>query len=54
MEVRPGMSGVCSFGSEEEKSAQESATPNVVGSWNEEYIRALIYSVFEEMRENAV
>ncbi len=27
---------------------------NVVGSWNEEYIRALIYSVLEEVRESTV
>jgi hypothetical protein len=27
---------------------------NVVGSWNEEYIRALIYTVLEEIRESTV
>lgn len=27
---------------------------NVVGSWNEEYVRALIYSVLEEVRESTV
>lgn len=33
---------------------QLSEQPNVVGSWNEEYIRALIYTVLEEIRESTV
>jgi hypothetical protein len=31
-----------------------SETPQVSGSWNEEYLRALIYQVLEEMKESAV
>lgn len=27
-------------------------TPNIVGSWNEEYIRAMVYLVLEEIRES--
>jgi hypothetical protein len=26
--------------------------PNIVGSWNEEYIRAMVYLVLEEIRES--
>jgi hypothetical protein len=29
-------------------------TPKVIGSWNEEYVRALIYTVLEEIRESTV
>lgn len=31
-----------------------SQAPNVVGSWNEEYLRAMIYQIMEEMRESTV
>jgi hypothetical protein len=31
-----------------------SESANVVGSWNEEYVRALIYTVLEEIRETTV
>jgi hypothetical protein len=28
--------------------------PNTIGNWQEEYIRAMIYSVLEEVRESSV
>lgn len=28
--------------------------PKIIGSWSEEYIRALIYTVLEEIRESTV
>lgn len=28
--------------------------PNVLGNWNEEYLRAMIYQVMEEIRESEV
>ena len=31
-----------------------SESANVVGNWNEEYLRAMIYQILEEMRESAV
>lgn len=34
--------------------AQASQTPNTVGSFNEEYIRALIYQVLEEIKDATV
>ena len=35
-------------------SAHDEDLPNLVGSWQEEYLRALIYTVLEEIREQAV
>lgn len=34
--------------------AQGSEAPVLSGSWNEEYLRAMIYQVLEEMKESAV
>lgn len=34
--------------------APQTQQPNIVGSWNEEYLRALIYTVLEEIREGTV
>jgi hypothetical protein len=31
-----------------------SETPNTIGSWQEEYLRALVYTVLEEIRESEV
>ena len=49
MQVWVGASGA---GSVEE--LQEEEVPNMVGTWNEEYLRAMIYSVLEEIRETEV
>lgn len=48
--------GVEGSGQFEDAAAQSSGseTPNVVGSWNEEYLRAMIYQVMEEIRESEV
>lgn len=32
----------------------ESDVPNIMGSWNEEYLRAMIYTILEEIRESTV
>lgn len=37
-----------------DNSPEASEQANIVGSWNEEYIRALIYTVLEEIRESTV
>lgn len=37
-----------------EAAVAENETPQVNGSWNEEYIRALIYQVMEEINEAKV
>jgi hypothetical protein len=36
------------------EAATRSESPNTVGSWQEEYLRALIYTVLEEVRESSV
>lgn len=45
--IEPGMTGVGTF-----EAPAPVETPNVVGSWNEEYLRALIYQILEEIRES--
>lgn len=48
-DVQVGMSG-----SIEAQAEVQTETPNTVGSWNEEYLRAMIYQVLEEIRESEV
>jgi hypothetical protein len=47
-----GQEGVGTIASSENQAPTE--TPNVAGSWSDEYIRAMIYQVMEEMREAEV
>jgi len=47
-EVQAGMSGSGVVLPPEEPPSE---TPKVNGSWNEEYLRAMIYQVMEEIRE---
>lgn len=51
-DLKEGVEGSGEFASAGEGSASES--PNVAGSWNEEYLRAMIYQVMEEIRESEV
>lgn len=46
--------GVEGSGQFEHEAAQPSDQPNVLGNWNEEYLRAMIYQVMEEIRESEV
>lgn len=48
-QIEAGAAGVGQFGAD-----VDSETPNLIGSWNEEYLRAMIYQVLEEMREAQV
>lgn len=43
-----------SFEAQESVATVSSEATNTVGSWQEEYIRALIYTVLEEIREQTV
>ena len=36
------------------EASSRSESPNTIGSWQEEYLRALIYTVLEEVRESSV
>ena len=48
-DVQPGMTGQ---GTHVETTIDEN--PNISGSWSEEYLRAMIYQVLEEVRETQV
>lgn len=51
--VSVGMSGTAVIEDSSDPS-DDSEPSNVVGSWNEEYLRAMIYQVMEEIRESEV
>lgn len=51
--VSVGMSGTV-VKTDETEGSGDSELSNVVGSWNEEYLRAMIYQVLEEIRESEV
>lgn len=50
-DVQVGHVGSGTFNVDQEMPSEQ---PNVAGSWNEEYLRAMIYQVMEEMRESEV
>lgn len=52
-ELLPVVVGASGTGSVE-IFAEADEQPNMVGAWNEEYLRAMIYSVLEEIREAEV
>jgi len=51
--VKIGQSGTNAWEPPKEEPAL-SETPNINGAWNEEYLRAMIYSVLEEIKESQV
>lgn len=51
--VEEGMEGTCSL-DHSLSEAGNTEVPNVMGSWQEEYLRALIYQILEEIREAQV
>jgi len=52
-DVQPGMHGDDVI-DDVDPAEPLSDNANVIGSWNEEYLRAIVYSVLEEMREASV
>lgn len=52
--VTAGATGTAPIIKEVAPAPTPSEAPVVVGNWNEEYLRALIYSVLEEVREQSV
>ncbi len=50
--IEAGVEGTGTFEPVDEEVASEAA--NMMGSWNEEYLRAMIYQVMEEIRESEV
>ncbi len=53
-DVQVGTTGVVMSLPDETFSSTSEDMPNLNGNWNEEYIRALIYQVMEEIREASV
>ncbi len=51
-DVQAGMHGTGTI--EQAPDVVATEQPNVVGSWQEEYLRALIYQILEEIRESQV
>jgi hypothetical protein len=50
LSVTPGMSGTGALAA----TMPTSEVPRVSGSWNEEYLRALIYTIMEEIQDQTV
>jgi hypothetical protein len=50
--VEEGSSGVSTL--HPKKEAEVTESPNVVGDWGEEYLRAMIYQVLEEIKDAQV
>ncbi len=50
--IEAGVEGTGTFEPVDEDATSEAA--NMMGSWNEEYLRAMIYQVMEEIRESEV